>query len=380
MKRASMFLFAFIIFISLNTFTASAVDFAERGLTFSVPPDLINDEKWADENGYSFALADEEYNIELNIAIEKNTNANFYTGFTDEVLDIYAQDMVPSDLEDAEYTAQQVTINGFEGVRAAMSGKFEGYPSKYINYAFSTYAYVYWFDFYIYNDSYIDYVDDIMDTVKIEGKAYRYGDKLAIESAEVTKEPKKIEAENGLLIFEIPTGFYKGSLADDALDELWISSSPEVRIGYKISDNIDRTSFCDRSDLELLTYEKSFDLRSEGAFSNSQAENCEAFGIKGVKITSYIEDDDCDATIYMFATKEKEICIYCYAYEEGANEIIERILETMKINGEAYVDFDYMKILVVVIALIGTIIISVIKKRKKKDEKSEFYFSDVQNE
>ncbi|MBQ8504228.1 MAG: hypothetical protein IJ491_08115 [Clostridia bacterium] len=373
MKKIITVLLSLLMLMSITAFSVSAADFSEKGLSFSVPSELNEDAEWAKENGYNASFSDKDYKFEFNLLIQENTDGHCFTDYTADELDSYAEGQADwAEIENAEYTAEQVTVNGFEGVRADISGKYNGSSLKYIAYAFSTDSYVYWLDFYAYDEGYEKYVTDIMKTVKIEGEAYNYGDSLAVNSQSVTKEPKTISAEDGLLTFEIPAGYFSSDAGVDSMDELWVSdSAPLTSIGYFIDDNTDKVSFSNPSSLELTMYTSIFSAGTDGQIADTKAEKCERFGFKGMRITGVMAVDEynCDVTIYLFSTKEKTITIYCYAYEEGSEERLQEILATLKINGEAYDDTFSVASAPVIGAIVGAIvgaIIAFVKKKKAK--------------
>lgn len=170
MKKIIAILMTLVMIFALTAVSVSAVDYSKDGISFTVPDVLKEDRGWALENGYTNSWCDEDVNIELILSIDVNDDEYTYVNYSDSDLEsIYDHYIKGSGYDFTKNTVENVTINDFEGILMDMDMKFEDEETRHICYLFSTQDTIYSLYFYVYDDDYVKYVDEIAGTIMIEG-------------------------------------------------------------------------------------------------------------------------------------------------------------------------------------------------------------------
>lgn len=223
-------------------------------------------------------------------------------------------------------------------------------------------------------------LDAALDTLALEGEfdLPESGNDLTEDNKSESDGKIKYESEDKLVFFSVPADYIE-AVAVSPIESQWVRDDQKVSIAYATFENEDYGYLMDLSDAELKQVSAAFTegIGIEGT-EEFKAANTNINGYKGVKLTGEFTTMgvDADAEIYMFASREKAMAIYFYFFNgEVDNDIVDDVLDTLRIDAELYEKPGADSALYVVIAggaLIAIIVIAVISKSKKNKKKAAY--------
>ena len=174
MKKITVTLLAIIMLAAFAVIPASAVNYTNGAFSVNVPDNLVEDKASALEYDMTMTWVSEDENFDFSLSVEPNDDNYTYVNYSkSDIQDIY-NDYIEG-YDEAAYTlnsGENITVGGFEGVKLDMTLDFEGAKMNHIVCAFSTKTEVYTLYFYVYDDAYAGYVDEIINAVVIDGNDY----------------------------------------------------------------------------------------------------------------------------------------------------------------------------------------------------------------
>lgn len=394
MKRSLTLIILVIAMFSVCAFSVSAQqEYKNDELTFSVPDIMENDAAWAAQNNYTYAFYDTQGKIELCISVYENDGFS-YVGMDDASLEEYA-----SSLEDyfvqSGYTVESSDVkkykllNGYEGLEVTI---VLANGEKGVFYWFTTDSMCYDFEFYVYDEAYNKYINEVMNTAAIVPAA---------EQGTVVVPPVTEEAtnsDNGFLVDgeynEVPTGTEEYPV-DGADDKETITASRQGLTmelpgilkedsddgSYKMWSTADAGLFVElftrpNSDDEIAVGFKDDDFQT--LFNNIKSEddsvkeliateNIKINGFKGVRLvyTAVLYGFEYEFNHNFFATKDTVYEVVVITGSDKYAEYVDSIINTVKIDGKAATNTGYYIYIAAIIALAVIRIVSKALKNKK---------------
>lgn len=174
MKRIISLMAVILIIAGSMTFGVSAAVFSKGDLNIDIPENLISDDVFALEFDLTKSWVSEDGNFAVGISVEDNTENYTYVNYSDKDIQNIYKGYIEGDDEDC-YTldkGENIKVGEFEGIRLDMTIDYEGEISKHTVCAFSTKETVYTLYFYVYDNNYMSYIDEIINSVSITGKSY----------------------------------------------------------------------------------------------------------------------------------------------------------------------------------------------------------------
>ncbi len=172
MKKLICISAVLLLLLSLSV-TCFAVDYSKNGISFEVPENCVEDADFAEKSELDAYWFTEDYLFEFSIWSEDNYENYTYVNYSEIELNRLYKVYV----RDVEYTvekesAENVVINGFEGIKIVINCEEEDYSYKHVLYGFSTKEKVYNIYFYAYDEAYLETIEEIVQSISIEGKAH----------------------------------------------------------------------------------------------------------------------------------------------------------------------------------------------------------------
>lgn len=397
MKRSLTLVLIIIAIFSVCVFSASAQQvYTEDELTFSVPDMMKNDAAWAAENDYTYAFYDEGENIELCVSVYENDGFS-NIGMDEESLANYA-----SSLEDyfvqSGYTVTTSKVeayklaNGYEGVEVTIA-LANGEKGNF--YWFTTDRMCYDLDFYIYDDAYEMYVDQVMNSVAIVASATQSGTVvppvtetvppvteevtdnsndfiIGEEPADTEEYPYDGEGEDGPeictfkgLTIEVPA-ILKAD-PDDGTYKMWRTEDEKLFLEIYTRPNSDEEIAVNFKDEDFKTLFTDIKLKDSDIKELIETENVKINGFKGVKLvyTAVYNGREYEISRYFFATKDTIYEVLVTTGLDIYEGYVDSIINTVKIDGKAATNTGYYTYIGIVVALAVIRIVSKISKKKK---------------
>lgn len=175
MKKIISVLAVIFIIISCTAFCASAEVYTEKNMMINLPSNLIADSEYAAENEYTGFWYSEDGNFNFGTWTSVNDDNYTYVDYSEKDIQKLYKDYAGDD--EAYCTlkkGENITVGDFEGVRLDIHiDDGQGTVVDHVVCAFSTDSTIYEFYFYIYDSSYMSYVDKILDATTIAGVAYK---------------------------------------------------------------------------------------------------------------------------------------------------------------------------------------------------------------
>ena len=401
MKRSLTLVLIIIAIFSVCVFSASAQQvYTEDELTFSVPDMMENDAAWAAENDYTYAFYDEGENIELCVSVYENDGFS-NIGMDEESLANYA-----SSLEDyfvqSGYTVTTSKVeayklaNGYEGVEVTIA-LANGEKGNF--YWFTTDRMCYDLDFYIYDEAYEMYVDQVMNSVAIVASAtqsgtvvppvteavppvteevtdnsndFIIGDEYAEEPADTEEYPYDGEGEDGPEIYtvkdltiEIPALLDVDSY--DGTYKLWKTDDIGLFVEVNSRANSDDEMAADFKEEDFKLLYANIAINDDTVKELLVKENVKINGFKGIKLVyrAVISGLEYKHHHYFFATKDTVYEIIISTGSEKYEAYVDSIINTVKIDSKPLTNTGYYIYIVVIVLLAVLRIVSKVRKNKK---------------
>ena len=397
MKRSLTLVLIIIAIFSVCVFSASAQQsFTNDELTFSVPDMMKNDADWAAENDYTYAFYDEGENIELCVSVYENDGFS-NIGMDEESLANYA-----SSLEDyfvqSGYTVTTSKVeayklaNGYEGVEVTIV-LANGEKGNF--YWFTTDRMCYDLDFYIYDEAYEMYVDQVMNSVAIVASATQSGTVvppvteavppvteevtdnsndfiIGEEPADTEEYPYDGEGEDGPeictfkgLTIEVPA-ILKAD-PDDGTYKMWRTEDEKLFLEIYTRPNSDEEIAVNFKDEDFKTLFTDIKLKDSDIKELIETENVKINGFKGVKLvyTAVYNGREYEISRYFFATKDTIYEVLVTTGLDIYEGYVDSIINTVKIDGKAATNTGYYTYIGIVVALAVIRIVSKVRKNKK---------------
>lgn len=174
MKKIISLFTAVLIGVVSMVFYANAAVFTKGDLNMNIPDNLIVDDAYAIEYDMTKSWVSEDGNFAFDLSVKDNDENYTYVNYTDKDIQQIYKGYIEGDDEDC-YTldkGENIKVGEFEGIRLDMTIEYEGYLSKHTVCAFSTKETVYTLYFYVYDITYLSYIDEIVDSITISGKGY----------------------------------------------------------------------------------------------------------------------------------------------------------------------------------------------------------------
>lgn len=169
MRRIFSLSLIIIMLVGCMTFYAEASVYFDSGFRFELPEDaVINDERATKTNSTrSWIMADGDFTVD--VLIKDNYNKSCYINYSeDEILESYRSYTSGYDGDHELLSGRNFFVDGFEGLRMDIAYD----DTEHTVCVFSTKDTVYTVYFYAFDDEYGRYINQITDTITIEGKPY----------------------------------------------------------------------------------------------------------------------------------------------------------------------------------------------------------------
>ncbi len=347
--------------------------FAELGIEFDVP------EKYG-VAAYTTYYEDEscviwnndDYSFELDLYFAPNTENNVYINNSDDVIDDLLDDTLDYfeyyDVPVSESSAENVVINGFEGIKATYVYEVYGESYTEYDYYFSTKDTEYLFEFYITSDEADECHNDIISSLKIDGKPYNGAelpegdiemkehtvDGLTITIPDFAKEDSEWAEENEAKVSWI---------SDDTLFQatVYTESNKELKWMY--------TDFTDEDFKNLFD-----DVKDKNEYITDEytAETVTINGFEGVKLVVKLDEEGFEytGTFLFFSTKDYIYQIDLFSAAEDYDKYINDAVNSIKIDGKAFSNKAQVILyaVIAVVAVIASVVSAIIKKKKRKNQ------------
>lgn len=175
MKRIISILAVIFILMGCTAIYASAEIHSEKGMIINVPADLIADSEYAAENEYTGFWYSEDGNFGFGTWTSINDDNYTYVDYSEKDIQKLYKDYAGDD--EAYCTlkkGENITVGDFEGVRLDIHiDDGQGLTVDHIVCAFSTESTIYEFYFYVYDSSYMSYVNKVLDGTTIAGVPFK---------------------------------------------------------------------------------------------------------------------------------------------------------------------------------------------------------------
>ena len=173
MRKIAHVLFSMVLVCFLTVINVLAVNYTDGNFSVEIPSELNSDESLADEYGLDMVWVSEDELFEFYVSVEPNTQGYSYVNYDEDDF----QNLYEDYIEGIEYdcklnSGKNIKVDGFEGVEIDLSIDLVITTVRHIVYAFSTESEIYTLSFYIYDDAYNCYVDEIVNTISIDGLNY----------------------------------------------------------------------------------------------------------------------------------------------------------------------------------------------------------------
>ncbi len=169
MKRIISLLLIIIMLVTCTAFYASASVYSGSGFRFELPEDAVINNERAEATNSTRSWITEDNQFAVDILIKDNYDKGCYINFSeDDIRDAYYGYTSNHDGNHELISGRNFSANGFEGLRLDM----EYGDAEHTVCAFSTDEKVYTVYFYVLDSDYSHYIDQIIDTITIDGKPY----------------------------------------------------------------------------------------------------------------------------------------------------------------------------------------------------------------
>lgn len=168
----SVFIFLLVGYTSVY---ASAELYTEKDMTVDLPDDLIADSEFAAENEYTGFWYTQDGNFTFGTWTSVNDDNYTYVDYSEKDIQKLYESYVGYDEAYCTLSkGENITVGGFEGVRLDI--RFDDGQGTVANHTvcvFSSESTIYEFYFYVYDSSYISYIDRVLGGTTFDGEPFR---------------------------------------------------------------------------------------------------------------------------------------------------------------------------------------------------------------